>query len=514
MRGLWAGLLLAILAVPASAESPDSSAAPVVEVDLERWEGIPVGRIYCTGNKRTKERVVLQEMLLESGEPFSAVLAEESLRNLRALEYLTEARMVPHAGEEGTDVDLEIQVKDSFPWFGAIIPNLAGGKSELLFVAGNGNFRGAGQTTILSVFLSNEVENSAAGYFREPRLFGSRWGGELSLGYQGEAGPRNRITLNRPLYSLSTRWGFSGSVFDEAEERLLYESGLEVSDFYAQRTGVTVGAARSFRDRDRRLEFDLTYSFINEDYRQVEGWTGVIPADKRRATLGLEPSLEFFRFVHDRFFNAMGPTEDLRLGLRGSVRAGGAVEALGSDRDYPVLGAGLRWFQGRPGTGYLLAEATVDTRIESSKFVNTSVLSTVAAYGRLPGDGLLAWRAQFTWLEAMEDPQQLLLDSPNGLRGYEANSNEGQRRYLTNLEWRQPWWRPGSVVVGSALFADAGVIGSPERPIHDQPVLVGAGAGIRLGFSGLLGAPVIRLDVAYGFTPETWETSFGFGQRF
>jgi len=25
---------------------------------------------------------------------------------------------------------------------------------------------------------------------------------------------------------------------------------------------------------------------------------------------------------------------------------------------------------------------------------------------------------------------------------------------------------------------------------------------------------VIRLDVDYGFTPETWETSFGFGQRF
>jgi Surface antigen variable number repeat len=514
MRTLWGGLLLSILPALAFAASPDSLAAPANEADLERWEGIPVGRIYCTGNKRTKEGVVLQEMLLEPGKPFNSALAEESLRNLRALPFLSEARMLAHPEEDGSDVDLEIQVKDSFPWFGAVVPNLAGGKSELLFVAGNGNFRGTGQTTILYVFLSNEVENSAAGYFREPRLFGSRWGGELSLGYQGEAGPRNRITLNRPLYSLSSRWGFSGSAFDEAEERLLYESGLEASDFYAQRTGAAVGAARSFRDRDRRLELDLTYSFVNEEYRQVEGWTGVIPADKRRATLNLEPSLEFFRFVRDRFFKAMGPTEDLRLGFKGSLRAGGALEALGSDRNYPVLGAGLRWFQGRPGTGYLLAEATVDTRIESGEFLNTSATSTVAAYGRLPGDGLLAWRAQFTWLQSMEDPQQLLLDSPNGLRGYEANSHEGQRRYLTNLEWRQPWWRPGSVVLGSAVFADAGIIGSPARPIHDQPVLVGAGAGIRLGFSGLLGAPVIRLDVAYGFEPETWETSFGFGQRF
>jgi hemolysin activation/secretion protein len=114
----------------------------------------------------------------------------------------------------------------------------------------------------------------------------------------------------------------------------------------------------------------------------------------------------------------------------------------------------------------------------------------------------------------MEDPQQLLLDSPNGLRGYPANLHDGNRRYLTNLEWRQPWWRPGSVVLGSALFADAGIIGSPERPIRSQQVLVGVGAGVRAGFSRLLGAPVIRLDIAYGFEAEAWETSFGFGQRF
>ena len=481
---------------------------------LEQYEGMPVGRIYCTGNKRTKESVVLQEILLVSGKPFDAALAEESLRNLRALEYLSEARMVPRPKEGGSEVDLEIQVQDSFPWFGAIIPSVAGGRSELTFLAGNGNFRGTGQTTILFLFLSNEVENSFAAYFQEPRLFGSRWGGELSLGYQGEAGPRNRLTLFRPLYSLSTRWGFSVSAFDEAQERLLYDSGLEASDFYAEQTGVTAGAVRSFRDRDRRLQIDLTYSFADEEYRQAEGWAGALPADKRRATLILEPSVEYFRFVHDRFFNAMGPTEDLHLGLKGSLRGGGALRALGSDRDYPVLGAGFRWFQGRPGTGYLMAEGTIDSRIESGDFVNTSAKSSVAAYGRLPGDGLLAWRAQFTWLESMEDPQQLLLDSPNGLRGYEANQYEGLRRYLTNLEWRQPLWRPGSVVMGSVLFADAGIIGSPERPIHDQPLLVGAGAGIRLGFSGLLGTPVVRLDMAYGFKLETWEASFGFGQRF
>jgi len=496
-----------------AAEVPDSTAV-TGSGGLAEYNGIPVGRVYCTGNGRTQSRVVLQEVLLGPGDPFEADLAEESLRNLRALEYLTAADIVVHYGEGENRVDLEVQVRDSFPWFGAVIPSLAGGRSELTFLAGNGNFRGAGQTMILFLFLSNEVKDSFAWYFREPRLFGSRWGGEASLGYQGDAGPRNRLTLFRPLYSLSTPWGFTGSVFDEAEERLLYGSGYEVSDYYARRRGTSLEATRSFREGGRRYELGIAYDFIDEGYKQAAGWDGVIPADKRRATLALQPSAETFRFVQDTFFQAMGPVEDLRLGLRGSLRAGGALKVLGSDRNYPVLGAGLRWFQGSPGLGYVRVEANLGTRLDSGEFWNTSLTSLVAFYGRLPGRGLLAWGWQYAWLDANEDPRQLILDSPNGLRGYAANLNEGQRRYLSNLEWRQPWWRPGSMVLGSAVFVDAGIIGGPGRPIHTQQVLVGAGAGIRWGFSGLLGAPVIRLDVAYGFQAESWETSFGFGQRF
>jgi len=519
-------VLLLCLPVAASAAGPDSpappdsaaaAAAPPADgsgAELSHYEGIPVGRIYCSGNGRTRSRVVLQEVLLETGEPFDASLAEESLRNLRSFQYLSEARMVPHMNEAENRVDLEIQVKDSFPWFGAAVPNLAGGKSEFTLLVGNGNFRGAGQTVILFGFLSNEVQNSLVGYFLEPRLFGSRMGMELSLGYQGSAGPQNRLSLYRPLYALSTKWGYAASVFDQAQEQLLYQSGFEASDYYAQRTGASLEVTRSFPHRDHRLEVKGGYTFADEEYRQAAEWHGVIPADKRRAVLTVEPSAEIFRFVQDRFFNEMGPVEDLRLGLKVSVTGGGALEFLGSDRDYPVLGAGVRWFQGRPGLGYLVAEGTVATRLESGEFWNTTVTSSLAAYGRLPADGLLAWRVQFSLLDAMEDPQQLILDSPNGLRGYAANLYEGQRRYLTNLEWRQPWWRPGSMVLGSAVFADAGIIGAPGRPLGSQPVLAGAGAGLRWGFSGLLGAPVIRLDVGYGFHVESWETSFGFGQRF
>ena len=39
---------------------------------------------------------------------------------------------------------------------------------------------------------------------------------------------------------------------------------------------------------------------------------------------------------------------------------------------------------------------------------------------------------------------------------------------------------------------------------------LGPSGSLRLGFAGLLGVPVLRLDYGYGFRPATWELSGGF----
>jgi hemolysin activation/secretion protein len=127
---------------------------------------------------------------------------------------------------------------------------------------------------------------------------------------------------------------------------------------------------------------------------------------------------------------------------------------------------------------------------------------------------MLAANAQVTVIDKMEDPEQLLLDSPNGLRGYEANSFNGTRRFLSNLEWRQPFWRLSWLNLASVVFVDGGIIWSEVARFEDAPFLVGAGLGVRFGFPGLLGAPVTRLDWGYGFETGSSEISFGFDQRF
>jgi outer membrane protein assembly factor BamA len=475
---------------------------------------MPVGRITCSGNGRTRAGVILQEVLLRPGERFDPALARESERNLRSRQYLGSVRIVPHPDPERGVVDLEVAVTDSWPWVGAVIPSSAGGQEEVVIIAGNGNFLGRGQEVGLFGFLSSEVADSYALYFSEPRLFGSRWSGSFRVGRQGDVGNLNGLEIRRPLFALSTEWAYDVALFDETSERLLYASGATVSDYYRKRRGVNLGVERSFRTGDRRLEIEGRYTYEDDEHEQETGWTGVLPADKRRGTATVSLTAETFRFAETRFLNQMGPVEDLRLGLRGTLRAGGAAGFLGSDRGYPVLGGGLRWFALVGDRGYALAETQADARIEEGRFTNAVVDASLRLYRRVAGPGMLAWRGAVSAIARMEDPEQLLLDSPNGLRGYDANAYEGTRRLLTNLEWRQPFHDGGWVVVGSAVFVDGGIIWTRSRSIADAPFLVGAGAGLRLGFPGMLGAPVVRLDLGYGFRVRSTEMSFGFEQRF
>lgn len=481
---------------------------------LEEFQGIPIGNIYCTGNHRTHDRIIVQEILLRPGDPFDAELIRESMRNLRSFEYLGGAEIIPHPDSTGNMVDLEVKVQDSWPWVGAIIPSFAGGETEIGMIAANGNLLGRGQTIGFSAFLSSLVSNSYSFFFLEPRVVGSRWGTSLNLGVLGDVGNRNRISVFRSLYSLASRWGSEFTVFDEANELLLYDSGVRISDYYRKRKGGAAAVVRNFPDGNKRVEVGFRYTYWDDEFQQAPGWGGVLPENKVRGTLILETTAERLGYVEDTYFNQMGPVEDLRLGLRGTLRAGASLEALGSDRNYPEIGAGFRWFEGTPPSGYVLFEGNVNTRIEDEKLANTVLVTTAKGWRKLPGQGMLAAHVQFTLLDEMEDPEQLILDSPHGLRGYAANLFNGQRRFLTNLEWRQPFWRLSWMTVASVLFADSGIIWSEVHPLEKQPYLVGAGAGLRLGFPGLLGAPVTRMDFGYGFEARSWEFSFGFGQRF
>jgi outer membrane protein assembly factor BamA len=484
------------------------------EALADSLQGTPIGRIWCSGNGRTTDHVILQELLLRSGDPYEPELIQESERNLRSRPYLGTAEIIPHTNPGQAVVDLEVAVTERWAWIIAALPSLGGGRLDMELILADLNFLGRGQIIGLQSFLSSEEENTLLFYFEEPRLIGSRWGGSILVGRQGELGDRFRLELERPLFALSTKWALHVSVFDESVQRQLYRDGLLTSDYYQRNRGGDVGVRRSFRRDNRRLEIGVSAGFQNEANESVTESSWEIPADKRRGSLLIRVSAERFRFVRDTYFLKMGPVEDLKLGPRGSVRLGGVAGFRGDDRRYPLVGAGFSWWGGSPHRLYATVASDVDVRVEDGEFTNIVAGASARLYNWVSKRGYLAWRAQAHFLGKMEDPSQLRLDSANGLRGYEAQALDGTRRILANLEWRQIVRAGRRLALGIVGFVDAGVIWSDSDSLREAPLHVGSGYGLRLGFPTVYGAPLLRLDLGYAVRRGTWEVSAGFDQRF
>ncbi len=109
--------------------------------------------------------------------------------------------------------------------------------------------------------------------------------------------------------------------------------------------------------------------------------------------------------------------------------------------------------------------------------------------------------AAFDFAHALDADQQILLGGDTGLRGYPLRYQEGDRRFLLNLEQRWYGEREFLKVVrfGAAAFVDVGkawFAGRAAGP-SDRGWLCDVGVGLRVAPSRTSHANVIRLDVAF-----------------
>lgn len=120
-----------------------------------------------------------------------------------------------------------------------------------------------------------------------------------------------------------------------------------------------------------------------------------------------------------------------------------------------------------------------------------------------------AFRASGEIVSKMEDRTQLLLGPEQGLRGYAFRRFDGMKRYVVNVEGRTTLMDRRAFTAGAVRFVDVGrawASGEKSRPAW------AAGLGGRLGLSRVYGAPVLRIDLGYGFEDETCLLFVGLGQ--
>ncbi len=502
------------------AQEPAEEARPLRSVRIEVADVFPAEaardkplyRALNTLHVTTLERTVRRELWMRPGDSITPEIAAEVERNLRrtGLFSTVEALLEPTADGE---VDLLVRTRDRFSFTAGASGFSAGGVDGFNVNLGETNLLGKGDALTASLAENSEGETSGGVSFVDRHFQGSRKRLRLSAGETDE-GQRFDLAFDRPLWHLADEWSW-GTTFGFAETDTDYfQGGDTIAEVPVESTRAGAFVARTIGERFARTTFGVDLAFSEDRYGAATGLAapGIdVPGDTRRVTLGPYVRQDWIeRFEKLRFVDSLGFVEDVQLGHRAELFAGGQLrDEQGLDpRLEPLVLAGLRSSVELLEDTYLTFSGTGSLRWYAGESQGYAASAALHAYHL--GFDAQTWAASLAYdrvFEGEDLPVELTLGEDNGLRGYPAREFTGTRRLRFNLEDRIDTgleWR--TVRLGLVPFFDAAWIGDGE---WGSP-LASVGIGLRVGSPEIFGRGVLRFDLAFPLTEvggESFEPS-------
>ncbi len=533
-RALVWGLAVALAAaVTAGADGPEADAGSEVLDDAElSRRGARIGeisirvvdvfdtsdpaedrRLFRLVNRlhpKTRESVIRRQLLVAPGDPYQPRLLRESERLLRRNRYLRDAEIRP-VGVRRDRVDLEVEAHDVWTLTGGVHFAREGGENQYRFEVQDSNFLGTGKDITVSHGSSVDRTTSVVRY-RDPNLAGSRTRLELWLGENSD-GDLRRFGVERPFYSLDSRWAAGLAARFEERVDSLYDLGEQLTEFRHDRRYVELywGRSAGLRGtRSLRWLTGLTYERRNfapatpEPAALKPAAAGPpapgLPADRTLAYPWLGLELVEDRFIETRQLARLARTEDYNLGRRLELRLGWSSPSWGGDRDLAVVESGFS-IGARPSErSLMLVELRGTGRWGTDGWQNLVVGGEASLFWRNWGEHGLFVRLAGDLAHELDGERQLLLGGDSGLRGYPLRYQDGDRRLLLSVEQRfYTDWHPLRLLhVGAAVFFD---MGRAWFAGVDDPTELGllrdVGFGLRLSPSRSGRGTMVHLDVAF-----------------
>ncbi|HYM36278.1 MAG TPA: hypothetical protein VET48_12820, partial [Steroidobacteraceae bacterium] len=341
-------------------------------------------------------------------------------------------------------------------------------------------------------------------YF-DPLLFGSRSRALLSYENNSDGRLRNAI-IDRPFYSLDSRWSATANALDWQRTDQRYLLGFVADEFRhdQQRLELSGGVSPGWNEGwIKRLNFGAVYA---EDRFAPTGSVisaVQLPTDRKF----FYPFVGFTLFQDDferrRNENQIERTEDLFAGPYVQARIGYADEAFGSSSSATIasLGAGTTLeYEQRKHTIVLQTDAS--SRIDGG-LQNAILNASGRYYWRVAPRQLFYASLSGSMTQSLDPDQQLTLGGDSGLRGYPLRYQQGSAAALLTLEHRfyTKYYLFRIFHVGGATFFDAGrTWGSGTVPTSvdtNLGLLKDVGIGLRFGSSRSAFGNVIHVDLAF-----------------
>lgn len=520
--------IVGILFVPLSvtAEEETVEGLPIVAITFDRFD------IFDTSDPKTdawfyrwanalhvtsKEGFLRSMLLFKEGDPYSESKAAESARILRSLGIINPVTITAHRVEGGVEVVVETHDRWSLQLGGQ--GDVSGSRSSFGFDIEENNFFGWGKA--IGVGYESDDERDAWSYwYFDPNVLKTRW--RLNLAHAKLSdGSRDEVTIDRPFYSLATRWTWGVAAGrEELEEHLYSESESVVTGYRSSEVARVWGGARLPGNSHITRRVVAGWVHQQDLYSDWQWESDEAPYPFPEDLLIEGPSLAYEQ-ISDNFvvvegFRAWTVQEDVAMGPNFAVSTVFSTPATGGDQRRLLFDVGAHAAR-RNGRWLVVGDAWLTGRHEDTGFRNLvgGIQIGAAQLGRKG----LQMRLLAETSRQLDGNRQLTLGADIGLRGWDPDYFDGAGRALFNLQWRKLIKEDvfGLFSVGVVVFGDAGVTWDSRVGPDTDGVRFDAGVGLLFDLSHLSRTNLLRVDVAFpddGSGPTVViSTSTIFGRR-
>jgi outer membrane protein assembly factor BamA len=462
---------------------------------------------------RTRDPVIKRQLLFDTDEPFSRQKLDESERILRQTAYLYDAEIRVTSCDAET-VDVDVTTRDVWTLKPGIDISRSGGESRVGLDLQEENFLGRGGS--IRFLLRNDEERRSTEIGYADRNIGGRWISLNTTIADNSDGHVFALGLQRPFYSLDTRWAVGGRVRDERRDDKVYVLGDEIGKFrtdiehFDVYGGWSAGLRAGWVQRwlGGFVYDDQAFSNANDSLDP-----DLVPENRRLAYPYVEYQLIEDRFQRAENLDQIQRTEDVALGAEVSVRLGWLAETLGADRSGAVFSAVARRGYGDPARMLWDFSTYASGRVESGKVRDAVIGGSAVWYLRQSDRRLLFASLRGDVARELDLDNPLEIGGDNGLRGYPLRYQRGDARAQFTIEQRYftdyYLWR--LLRVGGAIFFDAGRVWG-DNPFGGENLgwLRDVGFGLRLASTRSSIGKMIHIDFAFPLDGDSSISSFQF----
>ncbi len=458
--------------------------------------------LFRTANRlhvTTRIWLIRRLLLFKSGDRVSHRVINETERVIRSTAPVYDVSIRPVRYQNGV-VDVEVRTRDTW----TLEPNAkysrSGGRTTGGFGLKEANLAGTGTTVEFE--REKDVDRTGSHVRLGHEHLFDGWTRALVDRASFSDGSSASAVLERPFYSLNTRWaaGATFSRFDRFDP--LYNSGNEIGRFrHRERAADTYVGWSPGRVAGWTQRFSGGVSYADDAYAvdPSNPPPTAIPADRTLAG----PYVRY-EVIEDDFLEAMNRDliqrpEFLAMGFHSDVRLGRSLAAFGASQQPWLLNAQVAKGFRTASDRQILTSASYSGNYGSATGDVRSV-GAAARYFAPQSRSLLFYAAgSVNVVKTASAADELLLGGDNGLRAYPLRYQSGVRRAVLTLEQRYytDWYPLRLFRVGWAAYYDVGRAWGGALPSATPGWLSDFGIGLRILSARASFGNVLHIDIAF-----------------